>query len=213
MVVSLVSETISVPDFNGMLSEKENVCECCAIMKVEFNNLKLELNSCNEIIRILQEEINKMAQPTLNKANEDHNEMESDNSSSYNKWSRCSLNWRRKPQQIRRNLQRSPLQTSDHFELLANLNDDEEYPKCLTSVNQVQVSNGLIVKYQGLSQSVKKTNNIKQNIVIIGDSHARNCAAKLHHNLEVCYIQLWETWCWNECDKTYSERRNRKAQQ
>ena len=109
MVVSLVSETISVPDFNGMLSEKENVCECCAIMKVEFNNLKLELNSCNEIIRILQEEINKMAQPTLNKANEDHNGMESDNSSSYNKWSHCSSNRRRKPQQIRTTLQQSPL--------------------------------------------------------------------------------------------------------
>ena len=26
-------------------------------------------------------------------------------------------------------------------------------------------------------------NNTKQNIVIIGDSHARNCAAELQHNL------------------------------
>ena len=122
-----------------------------------------------------------MAQPTLNKANEDHNGMKSDNSSSYNKWSHCSSNRRRKPQQIRPNLQQSPLRTSNQFEPLANLNDGEEYPKCF---NQVQVSNGLTVKRQGLSQSVKKTNNIKHNIVIIGDSYARNCAAELRQNLD-----------------------------
>jgi hypothetical protein len=109
MADNIVSETISVPVFNCILSEKENVCECCEIMKVEFNNLKLELISCNEIIRILQEEISKMAQPTLNKVNEDHNGKESDNLSSYNKWSHCSSNRRRKPQQIRRNLQQLPL--------------------------------------------------------------------------------------------------------
>ena len=31
---------------------------------------------------------------------------------------------------------------------------------------------------------MKKTNNIKQNIVIIGDSFARHCAAELRHNLD-----------------------------
>ena len=40
-----------------------------------------------------------------------------------------------------------------------------------------------MTKHQGLSQSVKKINNIKQNIVITGDSHARNCAAELQQNL------------------------------
>jgi hypothetical protein len=60
MADNFISETIAAPILNNILSEKENVCECCATMRVEFNNLKLELNSCNEIIRILQEEINKM---------------------------------------------------------------------------------------------------------------------------------------------------------
>jgi len=92
MADNIVSETILAPVFNRILSEKKNVCECCEIMKAEFNNLKLELISCNEIIRILQEEISKMAQPTLNKVNEDHNGEESDNLSSYNKWSHCSSN-------------------------------------------------------------------------------------------------------------------------
>jgi hypothetical protein len=35
---------------------------------------------------------------------------------------------------------------------------------------------------------VKKTNIIKRNIVIIGDSHARNCAAKLQHNSETNFV-------------------------
>jgi hypothetical protein len=125
-----------------------------------------------------------IAQPTLNKVNEDLNGMESDNSTSYNKWSHYSSNRRRKPQQIRTNLQQLPLQTSNQFELLANLKDGKEYPKCITSVNQVQVLNSLTTKCQDLSLSVKKTNNIKQNIVIIGDSHTRNSAAELCHNLD-----------------------------
>jgi hypothetical protein len=106
-------------------------------MRVEFSNFKLELNSYNEIIRILEEEIKKMAQPTLNKVNEDLNGMESDNSTSYNKWSHYSSNRRRKPQQIRTNLQQLPLRTSNQFELLANLKYGEEYRKCMTSVKQV----------------------------------------------------------------------------
>ena len=57
MADNIVSETITAPVFNSVLSEKENVCECCEIMKVAFNELKLELNSCTEIIRILQEEM------------------------------------------------------------------------------------------------------------------------------------------------------------
>ena len=155
-------------------------------MKVEFNELKLELNSCNEIIRILREEMrefSKMAQPASNKVNEDHNGKESDNSSLNDEWSHRSSNRRRKPQQVRRNLQQVPLQISNYFETVANLNDGNEYPKCSTSVNQVQVSSSRMSKSRGLSQSVKKTNNIKQNIVIIGDGHARNCAAVLQHNL------------------------------
>ena len=120
-----------------------------------------------------------MAQPASNKMNEDHKGKESHNSSLNDEWSHCSSNRRRKPQQIRRNLQHVPLQNSNYFEPLCNGN---EYPKCLTSVNQVQVSSSRMTKRGGLSQSVKK-NNIKQHIVIIGDSHARNCAAELQHNL------------------------------
>ena len=36
---------------------KENSCECCIHLSMELSEVKLELSSCKEIIRILQEEI------------------------------------------------------------------------------------------------------------------------------------------------------------
>jgi D-ribose pyranose/furanose isomerase RbsD len=36
---------------------KENICECCNIIKSELVELKSELKSCREIIRILHEEV------------------------------------------------------------------------------------------------------------------------------------------------------------
>ena len=37
--------------------EKDNICECCDIIKSELDDLKSELKSCKEIIRILYEDI------------------------------------------------------------------------------------------------------------------------------------------------------------
>ena len=34
---------------------KENSCECCIHLSMELSEVKLELSSCKEIIRILQE--------------------------------------------------------------------------------------------------------------------------------------------------------------
>ena len=95
---------------------------------------------------------------------------------------KCSSNRRRKPQQIR-NLQQLPIGTSNKVEPLVNLNDGNGYPRCLTAADLIQVQSNHVTIHQGLSQSVKKINNIGQNIVIIGNSHARKCAAELEQNL------------------------------
>jgi len=39
------------------------------------------------------------------------------------------------------------------------------------------------MKHRNMIQSVNKTKKVKQKIVIIGDSHARNCVAELQHSL------------------------------
>jgi hypothetical protein len=39
------------------------------------------------------------------------------------------------------------------------------------------------MKRQNMIQSVNKTKNVKQKIVIVGDSHVMNCVAKLQYSL------------------------------
>jgi hypothetical protein len=52
MADNIVSEMFLASVFNRILGEKENGCECCEIMFPELNELKLELSSCKEIIRV-----------------------------------------------------------------------------------------------------------------------------------------------------------------
>ena len=49
----MVTEVISAQVSESILSDKENVCECCKIIKLELNKMKLELSSCKEIITVL----------------------------------------------------------------------------------------------------------------------------------------------------------------
>jgi hypothetical protein len=50
-----VSEVISAQFSESILSDKkENICECCEVIKLEIDEMKLELSSCKEIIRILE---------------------------------------------------------------------------------------------------------------------------------------------------------------
>ena len=156
---SIVCDTISTIVFNSKLVEKENICDSCVIMKAELDELKSEISSCKEIIRILQEELrgcSTMSQPVWKKANEDHKGKVPVNSSVHNGWSQCSSNRRRKPQQIRRNLQQLPIQTSNMFQHSVNLNDGNKYPRCSAAADLTQVPSNYMTKHQGLSQSVKK---------------------------------------------------------
>ena len=92
-------------------------------------------------------------------------------------------NRQRNLQYTRRNIRQLPLQTFNQSDPLANLNDDGEFLKYVPSVKRSQPLNNRYVKHQPKTQSVKKIKNAKQKVVIIGDSHARNSAAKLKHSL------------------------------
>ena len=84
------SEVISVQVSTRPLSDKKgNVCKCCEKIKVELNEVKSELESCREIIKILQEELREISppiQPPGNKANEDHKDKESYNFLTSEEW-------------------------------------------------------------------------------------------------------------------------------
>jgi hypothetical protein len=49
--------------------KKSNVCKCCEKVKVELNEVKLELDSFREIIRVLQEELREVSLPKQPDAN------------------------------------------------------------------------------------------------------------------------------------------------
>jgi hypothetical protein len=102
-------------------------------MKVELYDVKLELSSFREIIRVLQEEIREISpstQPTENKGNELYEDEESHPFSANGEWTTLSSTLRRKPQYTRRNLRQLPIVTSNQFATLGNLNNENEFWMC-----------------------------------------------------------------------------------
>jgi predicted methyltransferase len=66
MEAGISSEMISVQVSKRTVSDKKDVvCDCCEKMKIELNEVKLELSSFREILRVLQEEIRKISPSTL----------------------------------------------------------------------------------------------------------------------------------------------------
>jgi len=116
--------------------KKETICECCKNMVTELSEVKLELSSCKEIIRILQEEIHEISssyQPFGNKAYEDSTNKKLDNTPIKEDWTYLASNRSRYSRLSRRNLRQLPLETSNPFAPLNNLNEDSEYPRYETS--------------------------------------------------------------------------------
>lgn len=74
--------------------KKDINCVCCKNMALELSEVKLELSSCMEIIRILQEEIRLISssyQPSENKTNEDSANKEPNNAAASGDWTYLPL--------------------------------------------------------------------------------------------------------------------------
>jgi len=108
MEAGISSEMISAQVSKRTVSDKKDVvCDCCEKMKIELNEVKLELSSFREILRVLQEEIRKISpstQPTENKGNEVYENEEPYTLSASEDWTSFSSNRRKKQQYTRRNL-------------------------------------------------------------------------------------------------------------
>jgi chromosome segregation ATPase len=168
-------KVISVKIPQRKLSDnKEVICECCVNLEAELKEVKSELSSLREIIRILQEEIHDIRSTT--QPIEKKGKRTFDAFPSSEEWITLSSNSRRKLQHTRRIPQQPPLESSNQFTNLTNLND-KEHSRRLTTVTQ-ELSD-CRKKRRSSVLSVKKTKNEKHKLTIIGDSHARNCAAEL----------------------------------
>jgi hypothetical protein len=153
---------------------KDNICECCNMIKSELDVLKSELKSCKEIIRILYEDAQTgKSTPCAVEdiSNGDRMEEIQTNLCAQNGGWRNVVNRKKKPQNTRRQLQKLPLHISNQFAPLLNLKEVVEGSSHLKNDGCDKV----------LSDNTLK--NDKRKIVIIGDSHARNCAAGLKRQL------------------------------
>jgi len=153
---------------------KDNICEYCDIIKSELEDLKSELKTCKEIIRILYEDVQigkTTPRATGDIMNRDRNEEMQINSCAQDEGWRNVVSRRRKPQNTREQLQQLLLHISNQFTPLLNLKEDVEGSR--------HPGNGSFNKV--MSDSILKSD--KRKIVIIGDSHARNCAARLQRQL------------------------------
>jgi len=82
------------------------------------------------------------------------------------------------------------LETSNQYVhvTLANLNEESESPGYVPTVKRFKSSDNHCVKRRPAIQSAIKTKRVKQKIVIIGNSNARNSAAELQHRLGSTFI-------------------------
>jgi hypothetical protein len=164
----------SAPVLSDNVVEKEYICEGCNSMRLELNDLKIELKSCKEIIRMLHEEtqVNKATQC----AERDKKQGDQIEVIQSNTWTQ-SGNWqftsdhRRRPRKIRRQFQQTSLQTSNQFDPLLNLEEGGEVLRCSKINGRDKVARE------------NRARKFERKIVIIGDSHARNCATELYHRL------------------------------
>jgi hypothetical protein len=136
MAAGAVNLVNSIQISEGNISDKKKVivCDCCEKVKLELNDVKLEISSLREIIRVLQEEINGInpsEQPTENKGNEVHEADESYTVSANKEWTTLPSNRRSKLPSIRRNPQQLPFVTPNKFATLVNLNNENQFPECV----------------------------------------------------------------------------------
>ena len=151
--------------------------------KLELDDVKLELSSLREIIKVLQEEIYEISQATQsakNKCDKVYEGQETYNSSAIQEWTTLSTNRRRNLPRTNSNLRQLPLVTSNKFETLSNLKNENLPPECAPRVNCHK-------ERRPPFRSVSKIKHVNQQIVIVGDSHARKSAAELKHCLHLTF--------------------------
>ena len=163
----------------GKPNDKKEViaCGCSEIMQLELNSVKLELSSLREIIRVLQEEISQSSQPAENNGNEVYEGEESYTLSTCQEWTTLPSNRRQKLPRTNSNFRQLPLATFNKFATLANLKNENQFSECVPHENYHK-------KRRSPLLNASKIKQMSQQIVIVGDSHARKSAAELKHCLD-----------------------------
>jgi len=180
MAEGKVCSVNTAPTLVNNMVERVSFCACCITLKSELDGLRSEVESYKEIIRILYED-SQTSETTPRAADytpySGRPKQTQERSSTRDEGWLYASDRRGKPQNARRQSHRIPLQLSNQFAPLHNLNEDAEGCRFRESVNNNKVWGDKMGKKD------------KQKIVIVGDSHARRCSAKLQQHLgERCSV-------------------------
>jgi len=74
--------------------------------------------------------------------------------------------------------------TPNKFATLANLSNENQFPECVPQTKHPYPVNNNHKDRRSPLLSVSKTKHVDQQVVIVGDSHARKSATKLNHYLD-----------------------------
>jgi len=186
-------EEVTIPAYGRIPCDKQiKFCDYCKEMVTEINVVKSELSSCKEIIRILHEEIreiNSLYQLYGNEVNEGMSNKESNNPLASENWTYRSSHRSKYPRLARENFRQLPLETSNQFAPLTNLNEDNE---CHSATTINKTTTPVITQEEARESKCNSARRLKsktphrnvRKVLVMGDSHTRLCATKIKSEIE-----------------------------
>jgi len=121
--------------------------------------------------------------------NEDLSNKESNNPLASENWTYRSSHRSRYPRLARRNLRQLPLETSNQFAPLTNLNEDNE---CLSATTINKTTTPVITQEQARASKCNSARRLNsetphrsvRQVLVVGDSHARLYATKIKSEIQ-----------------------------
>jgi hypothetical protein len=153
---------VAVSEFKVKLSDTmdSSVCVCCETLKTELSDVKLELNSFREIVKVLQEELREVSLTSQQAISNDRvlNEAGIPHPVSVDsEWTTITSHRLKKPGLTNKNPRQTPLTTSNKFGALGNLkNDDISAKSVFPKRNPNSVTNPYVGRRTSLGMRVTR---------------------------------------------------------
>jgi len=167
----VLTQTVKQPQFTT--NETTLCCENCVTVKEQFIQLFEELKSTRTIIALLQEDIVKLSANHESKAS--HREQSFDQD-------QVSKNWRMEPQYGYKRYKK-PVVPNRQLITLTNRFTPLSDNQGSTVINEVTTPGKENIGKSRITHNKKLPKRVLNKVLILGDSHARNCSQGVKHNL------------------------------
>jgi hypothetical protein len=163
-------------------------------------------------VKLLQEE--RSDEGSYSQSNSKHNSYSNDEQSQFSasndSWINVTSNLNNLSRIICSNLIHLIPQTANKFEVLTNLNKEIESSRVSVAKDTTSCSRNLRKKYPPTKKTLNSSTRNGKKIIMIGDSHVRNCATELQYTLGAnCKVPSFvNTRCQNGCNCKHCKRCN-----